>query len=101
MLPKNKEFITALTKKKFTYRVRCLVPECTGRTALFKYEQILKSFVDLLIKQLKRGGHHKLAGGGGSQDGYDNIKGKFIERSIEVNVNKGTTDLSEKIIWVE
>ncbi len=88
-------------RKKFTYRVRIAVPQGTGKTRLYSYHQLLNSFVDGLVKQLKNQGHRNMQGGSGSRDGYDDVYGTYLEQAIEINIQKSTSTLDEKIIWIE
>ena len=98
MLRPVKDRIRSLLKP-FTYRIRIAIPEITGRTAMYPYNNILMSFVDKLVKQLKC--QHRKCGVGNNIDGYDDVRGKFLEKSIRVYVRKDATELDEKIIWVE
>lgn len=83
--------------KLFTYRVRIAVPETTSKSSLYPYTTTLAYFVAQLYKQL--GSSSKNFKSYTFNEGYDNDKGKYLERKIERWVKK-EQPLDEKIIWI-
>lgn len=85
-----------LGQKEFAYRVRIQIPEKSGKMYLYPYTQCIKSLVDRLCIQLKTQGRTFLSGG--ITEGYDRIRGKYLEQSIIAFVINTTA--KEKIIWI-
>ena len=84
--------------KLFTYKIRMAVPETTSATSLKGYWTIIINFRDKLCSQLRT--QNRKFRSGGSGEGYDNIRGKFIESNIIAYTAKDNI-ITQKIIWIE
>lgn len=83
--------------KEFKYSIRMPIPETSSRVVLYPYTRALDSFVAKLAKQLKSQKRKFRSGGEG--EGYDNIRGKYIERSI-IAYTLDNNEITQKIIWI-
>ena len=102
---KTKQFSRALLrtrqnatgKKEFVYSVRLPIPEKSSKVALYGYAQVLVSFVDKLCGQLKNQGRKFTVKKW--DEGYDNIRGKYINRDIIAYTNVNN-EIEKKVIWI-